>query len=102
MRKARSVGCGCAAMLGMISWMLYVPCRVRLSSTSLAIGTMSDACASGDPTLHKAALAMIGVEGGVFAKSPQPMRLSDDSHNDHAGQQSSLRKVDCAEIVRHG
>lgn len=30
--------------------------------------TVSDACASGDPTLHKAALAMIGVEGGIFGE----------------------------------
>ena len=30
--------------------------------------TVSDACASGDPALHKAALAMIGVEGGVFGE----------------------------------
>ena len=30
--------------------------------------TVSDACASGDPTLHEAALAMIGVEGGVFGQ----------------------------------
>ncbi len=30
--------------------------------------TVSDACASGDPVLHKAALAMIGVEGGVFGE----------------------------------
>lgn len=28
--------------------------------------TVSDACASPDPTLHAAALAMIGVEGGIF------------------------------------
>ena len=30
--------------------------------------TVSDACASGDPALHKAALAMIGVEGGIFGE----------------------------------
>lgn len=30
--------------------------------------TVSDACASGDPPLHKAALAMIGVEGGIFGE----------------------------------
>ena len=30
--------------------------------------TVSDACASGDPTLHKAALVMIGVEGGIFGE----------------------------------
>jgi nicotinamidase-related amidase len=30
--------------------------------------TVSDACASGDSALHKAALAMIGVEGGVFGE----------------------------------
>jgi biuret amidohydrolase len=30
--------------------------------------TVGDACASGDPTLHNAALAMIGVEGGVFGE----------------------------------
>jgi biuret amidohydrolase len=30
--------------------------------------TVSDACASGDPVLHKAALAMIGVEGGIFGE----------------------------------
>jgi len=30
--------------------------------------SVSDACASGDPTLHKAALAMIGVEGGIFGE----------------------------------
>ena len=30
--------------------------------------TVGDACASGDPALHKAALAMIGVEGGVFGE----------------------------------
>ena len=30
--------------------------------------TVSDACASGDLALHKAALAMIGVEGGVFGE----------------------------------
>ncbi|MBX3303745.1 MAG: cysteine hydrolase [Nitrospira sp.] len=30
--------------------------------------TVSDACASGDPDLHKAALAMIGVEGGIFGE----------------------------------
>ncbi|MDI3463291.1 MAG: hypothetical protein OJF50_002112 [Nitrospira sp.] len=29
---------------------------------------MSNACASGDPTLHRAALAMIGVEGGIFGE----------------------------------
>ncbi len=28
--------------------------------------TVSDACASGNPDLHRAALAMIGVEGGIF------------------------------------
>ena len=30
--------------------------------------TVSDACASGDPVLHKAALTMIGVEGGIFGE----------------------------------
>ena len=30
--------------------------------------TVGDACASGDPALHKAALAMISVEGGVFGE----------------------------------
>ncbi len=30
--------------------------------------TVSDACASGDPSLHKAALAMIGVEGGILGE----------------------------------
>jgi nicotinamidase-related amidase len=30
--------------------------------------TVGDACASGDPVLHKAALAMIGVEGGIFGE----------------------------------
>jgi nicotinamidase-related amidase len=30
--------------------------------------TVGDACASGDPALHKAALAMICVEGGVFGE----------------------------------
>jgi biuret amidohydrolase len=30
--------------------------------------TVSDASASGDPSLHKAALAMIGVEGGIFGE----------------------------------
>ena len=30
--------------------------------------TVGDACASGDPALHKAALAMIGVEGGIFGE----------------------------------
>lgn len=30
--------------------------------------TVSDACASGDPDLHKASLAMIGVEGGIFGE----------------------------------
>jgi nicotinamidase-related amidase len=30
--------------------------------------TMSDACASSDPVLHKSALAMIEVEGGVFGE----------------------------------
>jgi len=30
--------------------------------------TVSDACASDDPALHKAALVMIGVEGGVFGE----------------------------------
>jgi len=30
--------------------------------------TVGDACASGDPALHRAALAMIGVEGGVFGE----------------------------------
>lgn len=30
--------------------------------------TVSDACASSNPTLHKAALAMIGVEGGIFGE----------------------------------
>jgi biuret amidohydrolase len=30
--------------------------------------TVSDACASGDPALHEAALAMIGVEGGIFGE----------------------------------
>src|SRR5262249_37511334 len=29
---------------------------------------VSDACASGDPALHKASLEMIGVEGGVFGE----------------------------------
>jgi nicotinamidase-related amidase len=33
--------------------------------------TVSDACASGDPAMHKAALAMIGVEGGVFGEIAQ-------------------------------
>ena len=30
--------------------------------------TVSDACASGDSTLHKAALTMIGVEGGILGE----------------------------------
>jgi biuret amidohydrolase len=30
--------------------------------------TVSDACASGDPALHKASLAMITVEGGIFGE----------------------------------
>jgi nicotinamidase-related amidase len=30
--------------------------------------TVSNACASGDPALHKAALAMIAVEGGIFGE----------------------------------
>lgn len=30
--------------------------------------TVSDACASGNPALHRAALAMIGVEGGIFGE----------------------------------
>jgi biuret amidohydrolase len=30
--------------------------------------TVSDACASGDLALHKASLAMIGVEGGIFGE----------------------------------
>ena len=30
--------------------------------------TVRDACASGNPDLHKAALAMIGVEGGIFGE----------------------------------
>lgn len=30
--------------------------------------TVGDACASGDPALHRAALAMIGVEGGIFGQ----------------------------------
>jgi len=30
--------------------------------------TIGDACASGDPALHRAALAMIGVEGGIFGE----------------------------------
>jgi biuret amidohydrolase len=30
--------------------------------------TVSDACASGDPALHKASLAMIGVESGIFGE----------------------------------
>jgi nicotinamidase-related amidase len=30
--------------------------------------TVSDACASGNPDLHKAVLAMIGVEGGIFGE----------------------------------
>ncbi len=30
--------------------------------------TVGDACASGDPALHDAALAMIGVEGGIFGE----------------------------------
>lgn len=30
--------------------------------------TVGDACASGDPALHKAALAMIAVEGGIFGE----------------------------------
>lgn len=30
--------------------------------------TVSDACASGDPALHEAALAMIAVEGGIFGE----------------------------------
>ena len=30
--------------------------------------TVSDASASGDPSMHKAALAMIGVEGGIFGE----------------------------------
>ena len=30
--------------------------------------TVSDACASSDPALHKASLAMIGVEGGIFGE----------------------------------
>ena len=30
--------------------------------------TVSDACASGNPNLHNAALAMIGVEGGIFGE----------------------------------
>jgi nicotinamidase-related amidase len=31
--------------------------------------TVGDACASGDPALHRAALAMIGVEGGIFGET---------------------------------
>lgn len=31
--------------------------------------TVSDACASGNPTLHKAALDMIAVEGGIFGEA---------------------------------
>jgi nicotinamidase-related amidase len=30
--------------------------------------TVGDACASGDPVLHAAALAMVGVEGGIFGR----------------------------------
>jgi nicotinamidase-related amidase len=30
--------------------------------------TVGDACASGDPSLHEAALRMIGVEGGIFGR----------------------------------
>ncbi len=30
--------------------------------------TVSDACASGNPDLHKASLAIIGVEGGIFGE----------------------------------
>lgn len=30
--------------------------------------TVNDACASGNPDLHKASLAMIGVEGGIFGE----------------------------------
>ena len=30
--------------------------------------TVGDACAASDPTLHDAALAMIGVEGGIFGR----------------------------------
>jgi nicotinamidase-related amidase len=30
--------------------------------------TIGDACAASDPALHKAALAMIGVEGGIFGQ----------------------------------
>ncbi len=30
--------------------------------------TVGDACAASDPALHAAALAMIGVEGGLFGR----------------------------------
>jgi nicotinamidase-related amidase len=30
--------------------------------------TVRDACASGDPALHRAAMAMIEVEGGIFGE----------------------------------
>lgn len=52
-----------------------VTTEVCVSSTlraAVALGyrciTVSDACASGDPDLHKASLAMIGVEGGIFGE----------------------------------
>ena len=37
--------------------------------------TVADACASADPALHAAALAMIGVEGGIFGEVVQSTGL---------------------------
>jgi biuret amidohydrolase len=52
--------------------------------------TVSDACASGYPDLHKAALAMIGVEGGIFgeiATTAEVMeRFADDPDQSVAGE----------------
>jgi nicotinamidase-related amidase len=55
--------------------MMGVTTEVCVSSTlrsAVDLGyrcvTVSDACASGDPTLHQASLAMIGVEGGIFGE----------------------------------
>jgi biuret amidohydrolase len=52
--------------------------------------TVSDACASGYPDLHKAAMAMIGVEGGIFGEIATTAeiieRLADDTDQSVAGE----------------
>lgn len=63
-------------------WITGVTTEVCVSSTlrsaverGYACTLVSDACASGDPELHAAALAMVAVEGGLFGRVCDSQRL---------------------------